>query len=232
MPLALLHADAVIVVVDKPAGVVVHPGAGQEQGTLVHGLIARYPELAVLHESRPGIVHRLDRDTSGVMVVARTEEALDNLQRQFAARTVEKVYLAAVAGHLPQPEAIIDAPIGRDRNRRKTMAATIEGREARTAYRVVGESAAYTLVEVRPLTGRTHQIRVHFAAIGHPVVGDRTYGRGGRASRGGRLALHAWRLSLDHPSTGQRVTFEAPVPADLTRVLAELGLGASITEAV
>jgi 23S rRNA pseudouridine1911/1915/1917 synthase len=219
----VLHADDAIVVVDKPAGLVVHPGAGHRGDTLVEGLLARFPELGERFEGpRPGIVHRLDRDTSGVMVVARTVAAAKRLRAQFKRQTVEKVYLALAKGAVRPAAGIIDAPIGRDPARRKRMAALPAGRPSRTRYRVLGEAEGYSWLEVRPRTGRTHQIRVHLAAIGHPVAGDPVYGR--RDKRVGRLALHAWQLSFDHPRDGERVRFRAPLPDDLVAAVEGLGL--------
>ncbi len=223
LPLAVLHADETIVVVDKQAGQVVHPAAGHLDDTLVNALLARFPDLATTFKGqRPGVVHRLDRDTSGVMVVARTPTAAAHLKRQFKSRTVEKVYLALVKGEVSPPEGLIDAPIGRDPVRRKRMAAIAGGRAAQTAYRILAIQRDYSWVEVRPKTGRTHQIRVHLAAIGHPVAGDRIYGR--RDHHIGRAALHANELCLDHPASGERVHYEAPLPHDLAQALAALNI--------
>jgi 23S rRNA pseudouridine1911/1915/1917 synthase len=223
LPLSVLHADPDLIVVDKPAGQVVHPALGHRSDTLVNALLARYPDLRGIEAgARPGIVHRLDRDTSGVMVVGRTAAAAADLRRQFKARTVEKVYLALVSGRVSPPEAVIDAPIGRDPDHRQRMAAVPGGRPAQTTYRVLAESPTHSWVEVRPRTGRTHQIRVHLAAIGHPVIGDTVYGRKDRAI--GRTALHAWRLAFDHPGTGGRVRFEAPLPEDLRAALGARGI--------
>jgi 23S rRNA pseudouridine1911/1915/1917 synthase len=174
---------------------------------------------------RPGIVHRLDRDTSGVMVVARTPEAARALKAQFKARAVEKRYVAVVQGRMKQPEAVIDAPIGRDPSHRRRMALVSGGRQARTRYRVLAESDGVSLLELFPETGRTHQIRVHLAALGNPVLGDPVYGRRLRKrARAARLALHALAISFVHPGTGERVAFEAPFPADFDAVLAAAGL--------
>ncbi len=223
LPLTVLHADADVIVVDKPAGMVVHPAAGHADDTVVNALLARFPDLrAAFDGPRPGIVHRLDRDTSGVMVVARTAAAAESLKAQFKARTVEKRYLVLVKGLLTPAEGVIDAPIGREARERKRMAALPGGRPAQTGFRVLWAGGAYTWLEAQPYTGRTHQIRVHLAAIGHPVTGDTVYGRRDRTV--GRMALHAWRLAFDHPTTGARMTFTAPVPADLRAPLAMLGM--------
>lgn len=221
--LRVLHADAAILVIDKPAGQVVHPAAGHDADTVVNALLARYPDLAEsFDDDRPGIVHRLDRDTSGVMVVARTEASATDLRRQFKSRTVEKTYLLLARGHVTPPAGVIDAPIGRDPKHRKRMAALAGGRKAQTTYRVLDRSGDYSWVEARPRTGRTHQIRVHFAAIGHPVVGDTIYGK--HDARVGRSTLHAWRLELNHPTAGDRVSYSAPLADDLRAVLSELGI--------
>lgn len=230
-PLSVVYADAAIIVVDKPAGMVVHPAAGHPRGTLVDALLIAFPELgAAFGDRRPGIVHRLDRDTSGVMVVARRPELAEALQRQFQARTVGKVYLALIRGRLAPPEGLIEAPIGRDRRDRKRMAVLPGGRPARTRYRLLqtlpGELA---WVAACPETGRTHQIRVHFAAIGRPVAGDPVYGRAD--PRVGRLALHARWLRLDHPVTGERMTFGAALPADLRAALLALGVAEPLLDA-
>ncbi len=234
---AVVHEDADLVVVDKPAGLVVHHGAGHHEGTLVDGLVARFPDLAALAEAgggdpdRPGIVHRLDKGTSGLLVVARTPESYAALSRQFRAHTAGRDYLVLVAGLVESDEGAIDAPIGRSTRQRTRMAVTARGKQARTAYRVVTRFAGpvpCTLLEASLDTGRTHQVRVHLAAIGHPVIGDERYGRGAARPRSitahmasGRMFLHAFRLSLDHPSGG-RATWKAPVPADLEAVLGTL----------
>ena len=222
VPVAVVHEDAQFVVVDKPAGVVVHPGAGQRSGTLVHGLLNRYPELAAVGEGgRPGIVHRLDKGTSGLLVVARTPEAYESLVTQMAARSVDRRYLALVWGHVEAGRGLVDAPVGRSAADPTRMAVSARGRAARTRYEVVErftEPAALTLVECRLETGRTHQVRVHLAAIDHPVVGDARYGRGRRALTMSRPFLHAHRLAFDHPTHGRRCRFESQLPADLESV--------------
>jgi len=238
--LQVVHEDADVIVVDKPAGLVVHPGAGRRDGTMVSGLLARFPELAELAASgvadpeRPGIVHRLDRGTSGLLAVARSERAYRSLTAQLAARTVERRYEALVAGSVEEERGVVEAPIGRSTRTPTRMAVSAEGRPARTAYRVLGryrEPLDATLLELALETGRTHQIRVHLAAIGHPVVGDDRYGTagpGGRRARvgggllaPGRLFLHAAALGFEHPATGEHVSWFSPLPADLLAVLGE-----------
>jgi 23S rRNA pseudouridine1911/1915/1917 synthase len=221
----VIHADAALIVIDKAPGRVVHPAAGHAGDTLVNALLAHFPELATTFDGeRPGIVHRLDRDTSGVIVVARTPVAAEALKAAFAARAVEKTYLALARGRVDPPAGLIDAAIGRDPRRRKRMAALPGGRPARTAYRLIAEAHGVSFLELRPETGRTHQIRVHLREIGHPVLGDPTYGRASR--RIGRTALHAWRIAFDHPLTGQRVMYEAALPEDMRAALTSLGLPA------
>lgn len=222
----LVHVDDHILVVDKPPALVVHPGAGNASGTLVQGLLARFPELAGVGEPlRPGIVHRLDKGTSGLLVVARTPDAYASLVAQLSDRTVERRYTALVWGVPSPPRGMVDAPIGRSRRDPTRMAVSVKGREARTSYevqQVFAEPVEVALVACKLETGRTHQIRVHLQAIGHPVVGDPRY-------RGNRVALpcprpflHAHRLAFDHPATGEPVAFEAALPADLADVLGAL----------
>ena len=220
------YADDDVVVVAKPAGVVVHPGAGHEQGTLVHGLLARFPEIADVGDPmRPGIVHRLDRDTSGLLVVARSTRAYESLVVQLGARTVERRYVALVWGRLASPRGLIDAPIGRSASRRTRMAVREAGKPARTEYevRATYDAPVCTLLECRLETGRTHQIRVHLAAIGHPVVGDATYGGAREHIAIDRPFLHAVSLAFDHPATSERVQFEDALPVELRSVLDSLG---------
>ncbi|MGD2115575.1 MAG: RluA family pseudouridine synthase [Acidobacteriota bacterium] len=233
--LTVLHEDPMVVVVDKPAGLTVHPGAGRPAGTLVHRLLARYPELdGVGGPRRPGIVHRLDKDTSGVLVVARTAAAYRALQRAFAQRAVEKRYLTVVYG-TPDPAAgTIDRPVGRHPAERKRMTTRPDGRAAVTHYRTLATGPGVALLEIDLATGRTHQIRVHLKAIHHPIVGDPIYGEARwkevpPAARSvlrafPRPALHAWRLAFEHPGTGARIEVEAPVPEDMRRLLEELGI--------
>ena len=226
IPLSILYEDADIIVVDKPAGLVVHPAPGHRSGTLVNALLYHCPDLTGIGaELRPGIVHRLDKDTSGTLVVAKTAAALDHLAGQFKRRTVRKEYLALVHGEMPQPSGTVRLPIGRhpvDRKRMSTVSR--KGREAETEWRVLRAVGGASLLEVGLRTGRTHQIRVHCAAIGHPILGDPVYGRGrGCERRGpGRHMLHALRLELDHPRTGERMRFESPMPEDMRDVIEEL----------
>jgi len=234
IPLSILYEDEHLLVVNKPAGMATHPGAGRSTGTLVNALLAHRPEIASVGEDplRPGIVHRLDRETSGVLVVAATEAALKALQGQFRRGKVEKRYLALVYGHLSPAQAAIEAPIGRDPIHRQRMAVLPEGRRARTEYRLLRTLEGCSLLVVHLLTGRTHQVRVHLASIGHPVVGDRVYGPRRQAIAAPRQFLHAWWLAFDHPVTGARMAFEAPLPADLRRVLEALGLAEKEIEAL
>jgi 23S rRNA pseudouridine1911/1915/1917 synthase len=229
------YDDDDIIVVDKPAGLVVHHGAGHSGGTLVDGLLDRYPELADLaaagagEQGRPGIVHRLDKGTSGLLVVARSPRAYESLSEQLREHTAGRHYRALVAGAVEADNGVVDAPIGRSPRQPTRMAVTRAGRPARTAYTVVSRYRLpfeSTLVEATLDTGRTHQVRVHLAAIGHPVVGDDRYA--GTAPRPavirealppGRLFLHACRLSLDHPADGERRSWESPLPPDLDAVL-------------
>jgi 23S rRNA pseudouridine1911/1915/1917 synthase len=218
----VIHADEHLIVVDKPAGLVVHPGAGHHTGTLVQGLLARYPELAVVGDpDRPGIVHRLDKDTSGLLLVARTPVAYAALVAQLAAHEVERRYRTLVWGEFDAPNGMVDAPVGRSAREPTRMAVSARGKQARTRYEVLTSyrDPEVTLLECRLETGRTHQIRVHLSAIDHPVVGDRRYG-GARASLAvHRPWLHAAALRLAHPVTGEALAFDSPIPADLTQVL-------------
>jgi 23S rRNA pseudouridine1911/1915/1917 synthase len=223
IPLDILYEDADLLVVNKPPGLTVHPGAGRSSGTLVHAVLAHCPDLPGIGGAlRPGIVHRLDKDTSGLIIVAKTEAALRALQAQIQSRRARRDYLALVCGVVTQPEGSVDAPIGRDPRHRTRMAVAASGRRAVTHYRVAERFADATLLEVRLETGRTHQIRVHCASIGHPVAADRVYGR--RANRWGldRQALHAHRLSFAHPSSGADLRFTAPLPADMQAALQRL----------
>ncbi len=233
--LAVVHEDGHLIVVNKPAGLVVHPGAGTSSGTLVNALLGRVRDLSgVGGVLRPGIVHRLDKGTSGLLVVAKDDEAHRSLVRQFAGRTVEKEYLALVLGVPSRPAGEVDAPIGRDPVHRQKMSIRApRGREARTSWRIDERFDGAALLRVRIHTGRTHQIRVHLASIGHPVAGDATYGgtRTPSSRRPGaretllsleRPALHAARLAFTHPASGERLEFEAPLPPDLALVLARL----------
>ena len=230
VPVEVRYADDDLFVVAKPAGLVVHPGAGHAHGTLVHGLLALDPAIAAVGDpERPGIVHRLDRDTSGLMVVARSPAAYDALVDALARRAVGREYVALVWGHPENARGVIDAPIGRSTSRRTRMAVRREGRDARTAYEAREWFVApeVTRIDCRLETGRTHQIRVHLAAIGHPVVGDGTYGGNRPGIRIDRPFLHAVRLTLDHPVTGEALVFEEPLPPDLDDLLRTLREGAA-----
>lgn len=239
----VVYADEAVVVVDKPAGLVVHPGHGNRHGTLVHGLLARFPDIAALGDAagtrdRPGIVHRLDKGTSGLMVVARTAEAREALTGQLSRREVRREYLSLVLGALDSDEGLIDAPLGRSDVDASRIRVQAGGRAARTGYRVVARFPApleCALVACRLETGRTHQIRVHFSSIGHPVAGDDRYGgrRGTGPSAGvgallppGRPFLHAAELAFRHPTSGEEMAFASPLPADLVAVVHRLEGGA------
>lgn len=223
IPLSIIYEDDVLLVVDKPAGMVVHPALGHTSGTLVNAVLAHCPQMT---ESggveRAGIVHRLDKDTSGLILIAKDEDARAALQRQFKRRQVTKTYLALVEEQVQPREGIIEAPIGRDKRQRKKMAVLRRGREARTMYRALEYFPHHTLLEVRPRTGRTHQIRVHLAWLGHPVVGDTVYGRRRQRLLQGRHFLHAARLRFTHPVTGEEVECKAPLPPELEAVLRQL----------
>ncbi len=224
IPLRILYEDQDVVAIDKPAGMVVHAGAGCRSGTLVNALLGRFGSLSTVGgELRPGIVHRLDRYTSGVILVARHDAAHRRLADQFARRKVEKVYLALVHGVVKHDSGRVEKPIARDPVRRVTMTSRLgRGRAALTEYRVVRRFSAFTLLEVRIGTGRTHQIRVHLAGLGHPVAGDRLYGAPSRIEGVpplGRFFLHARRIRFAQPSTGELVTVEAPLPVELEECL-------------
>lgn len=222
----LVYADDDVIVVDKSPDLVVHPGAGHGSGTLVQGLLARFPELAGVGEpDRPGIVHRLDRGTSGLLVVARTQQAYEGLVAALSAREVTREYVALVWGHPESPRGLIDAPIGRSAREPTRMAVSNRGREARTRYEVEAtydEPAPVALLTCRLETGRTHQIRVHLAAIGHPVVGDARYDGAREAIPLERPFLHAARLAFAHPVTGEPLDLTSPLPPDLAQVLGTL----------
>jgi 23S rRNA pseudouridine1911/1915/1917 synthase len=228
LPLELVFEDEDLVVINKPAGMVVHPAHGHTSGTLVNALLARYPELRDMAEvdsdttGRPGIVHRLDQDTSGLIIVARTPEALQQLRRQFKSRQVDKIYLALVFGQPEAPEGIIDVPLGRDPRHRQRIAPLAEGKPARTRYQVLEVYNGYSLLEIGLETGRTHQIRVHLAWLKCPVVGDTVYGRKKNPLGLDRQFLHAWQLHFRHPRTGEALHLEAPLAADLQMVLDQL----------
>jgi 23S rRNA pseudouridine1911/1915/1917 synthase len=217
----VIHEDPDLLVVDKPAGLVVHPAPGHWRGTLVHGLLFRYPDLEPLNGViRPGIVHRLDATTSGLMVVARNGLALEGLTRQFKARRVEKEYLALAVGEIREKEIQVRLPILRDPIARKRMCVGEGGREAYTEIRLLWACPDYSLLRCRIRTGRTHQIRVHLRALRHPLYGDVLYGQGDRNGPPlDRVFLHSWRLSFEHPRTGVRLAFRCPLPPELIGVL-------------
>lgn len=229
LPLHIVHEDADVIVVDKPPGMVVHAGAGNHSGTLVNALLHHFGQLASANDPlRPGIVHRIDRETSGLLVVARTDAAHASLGKQFHDRTVDKTYLALVHGHMQRMEGTIDAPITRDPVRRTRMTCNLgHGRHAVTRYSVIERLPRFTLLRVKIETGRTHQIRVHLSSLHHPIQGDRLYGAPA-GSLGilptSRFFLHAHQLSFDSPSTGCRLVFESPLPEDLRVVLDHLRL--------
>jgi 23S rRNA pseudouridine1911/1915/1917 synthase len=238
IPLTILYEDSSIIVIDKPSGMVVHPAYGNPSGTLVNALLYHCKDLGGINGVlRPGIVHRLDKDTSGVMVVAKEDEAFHQLTKQFKNRTVEKVYFAIVYGRFGQNEGLIDSAIGRHPSERKKMSTrTKKGRTAITRWKKLEEFDSCTLLEIFPQTGRTHQIRVHLSSIGHPLLGDPLYGRKGRpgaihdpalkecVKKMNRQALHAQRLEFNHPRTGERVQFVSPIPQDMKEVLEWLRL--------
>ena len=218
MPIAVVYQDAQLVVIDKPAGLSVHPGPGHPDRTLVNGLLALCPDIqGIGGEIRPGIVHRLDKDTSGLMIAAKTQSAHNRLSQQIKDREVCKGYLALVEG-TPSPESgLIDVPIGRDPRRRTRMAVVPEGRESRTGYTVIEHAVAHSLLELQLHTGRTHQARVHLAWLGHPILGDAVYGS--RSPLLARHFLHAHSLSFAHPSSDEPLQFLSPLPADLQDTL-------------
>jgi 23S rRNA pseudouridine1911/1915/1917 synthase len=212
--LDVLYEDNDLIVINKPAGLVVHPAAGNWSGTLVNALLHHCRALSGIGgEQRPGIVHRLDKETSGCLVAAKNDAAHQSLVRQFAGREISKIYLALVAGKLARPGGVIETAIGRHPIQRKKMAVLPEGRgrNARTTYRLLQELPVGSLVECTLHTGRTHQIRVHLKHLGHPLLGDELYGRRGQFTR---QMLHAWRLGFSHPKSGQRLNFESPIPPD------------------
>jgi 23S rRNA pseudouridine1911/1915/1917 synthase len=224
MPLNIVFEDSDLLVIDKPSGLTVHPAPGHPHHTLINAVLSHVPDLPQADDlRRPGVVHRLDKDASGLMVVAKNSRAQQRLISQFKARSVVKAYLVLVRGRVTPDDGVIEANIGRDPRHRKRMAVVAdgEGREARTQYHVVRHIGEATLLEVKPETGRTHQIRVHLAAIGYPVVGDKVYGS--RSDKLPRLFLHACRLGFRLPSTGEYREFTSELPPDLEQVLAEFG---------
>lgn len=240
IPLDIVYEDASIVVVDKPAGMVVHPAPGHSGGTLVNALLyhcsklprpdtpagARPRAAGICGVERPGIVHRLDKDTSGLIAVAKTDAAQQSLSRQFKDRDIKKVYLALTLGVVKNPSGTIDAPIARHKVQRKKMATAREGgRPAETRYEALRRFEWFSYLRLYPKTGRTHQIRVHLASIGHPILGDALYGgnAGPKRPRMSRQALHAHKLELIHPQTGEWMSFESPLPADMTEFMERHG---------
>ncbi|MCL2062486.1 MAG: RluA family pseudouridine synthase [Firmicutes bacterium] len=220
IPLDILYQDHAVAVLNKPAGMTVHPGGGCNTGTLANALLYRFPQLLNTCQTRPGIVHRLDKDTSGVMVAALTASAHQNLSAQFAARSVNKIYVALLEGNLKSDRGEIITLIGRDPQNRKLMRVVPrDGREAVTHYKVLQRFTAHCLTQFQILTGRTHQIRVHAKHLGHPVVGDAAYGyKKQRFTVSGQL-LHAQSLSFTHPESAQNLTFTAPIPPQFERIL-------------
>ena len=221
IPLDVVYDDEDLLIVDKPAGMPVHPGVGHPDSTLVNAVLGLDPAIGdVGGTMRPGLVHRLDMDTSGLIAIAKTDRAHSSITGQLRDRTVNKGYLALVTGTLSPSEAVIDAPIGRDPQNRKKMAIVEDGRPASTLYRTIANYRGCSYADVRPRTGRTHQIRVHFASIGHPVVGDALYGR--EDQRIGRHFLHAAYLEFDHPASGERVHFHSSLPVELQSLIDSL----------
>lgn len=226
IPLDVIYEDDALLVVNKPAGMVVHPAYGHASGTLVNAVLAHCPQIAdVGGPDRAGVVHRLDKDTSGLILIAKDDVTRAALQRQFKRRQVAKTYLALVEGQMQPREGVVEAPVGRDKRQRKKMAVVRSGREARTLYRAIEYFADHTLLEVRPHTGRTHQVRVHLAWLGYPIVGDAVYGRQRQRLLRSRHFLHAVRIRFSHPATSEEVEFEAPLPPELADVLNQLRRG-------
>jgi 23S rRNA pseudouridine1911/1915/1917 synthase len=229
IPLRVAYEDATMLIVDKPAGLVVHPSAGHASGTLVNALLGRAaargePLGSIAGVGRPGIVHRLDKDTSGLLLVAKTDAAQASLMRQFGERSIEKQYLALVRGDAPAPQGRIEAPVGRDPRDRQRMAVVAGGREAVTEYRALGSLGGYTLLRLSPRTGRTHQIRAHLAYLGLPIAGDLRYGGGVGPGGLGRQFLHAASLTLDRPLDEQRLRAWSELPGDLAASLDAAGI--------
>ena len=221
IPLDVIYQDQNMLIVNKPAGMPVHPGPGHPDSTLVNAVLGLDPNIANVGGSmRPGLVHRLDMDTSGLIAIAKTDHAHASLTGQLRERTVNKGYLALVVGALRPSQAVIDAPVGRHPQDRRKMTIVEDGRPATTRYKTIANYRGYTYADVRPRTGRTHQIRVHFASIGRPVAGDALYGQ--EDARIGRHFLHAAYLEFDHPASGERVHFHSPLPADLQSMLDSL----------
>jgi 23S rRNA pseudouridine1911/1915/1917 synthase len=224
IPLSIIHQDQDIIVINKPAGMVTHPAHGHQSGTLVNALLHHCPDLAGIGwELRPGIAHRLDKDTSGAIVAAKNEKALASLLSQFKNRSAKKIYLAIVRGRVSPASGTIRTLIGRSRaDRTKMTAEAKRGRLSISEFRTLSSSEDISLVLVVPRTGRTHQVRVHMAHIGHPVAGDRKYGGAGEGAHdlpAARQMLHAWKLSIKHPSTGAEISFTAPIPPDMADLM-------------
>jgi 23S rRNA pseudouridine1911/1915/1917 synthase len=229
IPLDIVYEDASMLIVDKPAGLVVHPSAGHASGTIVNALLGRArdrgePIGSIAGMERPGIVHRLDKETSGLLLVAKTDAAQASLMRQFGDRAVEKEYVALVHGRAPAPRGRIEAPVGRDPRDRQRMAVVAGGRDAVTEYEELGEGGGYTLLSLRPRTGRTHQLRAHLAYLGLPIAGDGRYGGGIGPGGLSRQFLHATRLSLERPIDGRRLRVWSGLPPDLLAALASAGI--------
>lgn len=229
IPLDILFEDEDLCVINKPRGMVVHPAAGNESGTLVNALLHHFDGLSTIGgEVRPGIVHRIDKMTSGLLVVAKNDIAHEGLARQFADHSAHRSYVALVAGNMKEDEGSVDAPIGRHPTDRKRMAVVPNGRRAVTHFRVLHRFSAMTLLSLELETGRTHQIRVHMAHIHHPLVGDDVYSNGKNNLGLAGQALHGWRLRFVHPKTGEPMTFQAPLPEDMSRALKRLGYPGSL----
>ena len=229
IPLSIAYEDDSMLIVDKPAGLVVHPSAGHGTGTLVNALLGRSrdrgePLGSIAGVGRPGIVHRLDKETSGLIVVAKTDDAQATLMRQFGERTIEKEYLALVRGEPPAPRGRVEAPIGRDPRDRQRMAVVAGGRESVTEYEAIGSGGGYALLALHPLTGRTHQIRAHLSFLGLPIAGDMRYGGGEGPGGLGRQFLHASRLGLERPGDGARLNAWSQLPPDLAECLSTAGV--------
>jgi len=222
VPFDVVHEDEYIIVLNKPAGVVVHPAPGNWTGTLVHGLLYRYPDISCNNTARPGIVHRIDSTTSGLMIVARDSKAMEKLQKMFQNREIQKTYIALVNGNLNNAEGAINAPISRDPTDRHKMAVIKGGREALTEFTKLWSNRYYSLLSCRLITGRTHQIRVHFEAIGYPLVGDKLYGNkrtDEKTAYLNRVFLHSWKLEFQHPITEKSMLFKCPIPEELKDTL-------------